>query len=148
MHGTANGDPESELQEEGSLAGFATLEALLEVHILPRMILPSPCVRQKSICWVQNYIPQDKLVEVKRVLYGANRGAPVQALPLNQRVHEAAASAGFEVQGYKFTARQEQNRQPRTVKIGLIQNSIKAPTTAPYAEQTKVRMYTCSSEGQ
>ena len=97
---------------------------------------------------MQNYIPQDKLIEVKRVLYGANRGAPVQAMPLNQRVHEAAASAGFDVQGYKFTARQEQNRQPRTVKIGLIQNSIKSPTTAPYAEQTKVRMYACRSEVQ
>ncbi|KAL0031807.1 hypothetical protein WJX79_008459 [Trebouxia sp. C0005] len=63
MPGTANGDPKSELQAEGSLAGFETIEALLE-----------------------NYIPEDKLVEVKR-------------------------------------------------------NSIKAPTTAPYAEQTQA-LYT------
>lgn len=35
MPGTANGDPESYLQVGGSLAGFETLEALLEVHILP-----------------------------------------------------------------------------------------------------------------
>ena len=33
MPGTANGNPLSDLQEEGSLAGFETLEALLEVHI-------------------------------------------------------------------------------------------------------------------
>lgn len=32
MPGTANGDPKSELQAEGSLAGFETLEVLLEVH--------------------------------------------------------------------------------------------------------------------
>ena len=34
MPGTANGDPESELQAEGSLAGFETIEALLEVLVL------------------------------------------------------------------------------------------------------------------
>ena len=62
----------------------------------------------------------------------------MQKLPFDKSVHAAAASAGFDVQGYKFIARQEQNRQPRIVKIGLIQNSIKAPTTSPYAEQTKV----------
>ena len=77
-------------------------------------------------------------MEVKRVLYGANRGAPVQKLSLHQDVTAAAAAADFDVQGYKFRARQEQNRKPRHVKIGLIQNSIKAPTTAPYAEQTQV----------
>lgn len=98
---------------------------------------------------MQKYIPEDKLIEVKRVLYGANRGAPVQQLSLNKEVHEAADSAAFDVQGYRFTARQEQNRQPRVVKIGLIQNSIKAPTTAPYAVQTEVHIcihtYACNA---
>ena len=79
-------------------------------------------------------------MEVKRVLYGANRGGPVQKLDLNQDVIEAAAAAGFDLQAYKFKARQEQNRKPRNVKIGLIQNSIKASTTAPYAEQTQVTL--------
>ena len=95
--------------------------------------------------YLQNYIPEDKLIEVKRVLYGSNRGAPVQQLPLSQKVHDAARSAGFDIKGYRFTGRQEQNRQPRTVKIGLIQNSIKAPTTAPYADQTKVPTYACDA---
>ena len=102
--------------------------------------------RNPNFCQrLQNYIPEDKLTEVKRVLYGANRGSPVQKLPLEQSVHEAAASVGYDVQGYKFKARQEQNRKPRIVKIGLIQNSIKAPTTAPYSEQTKVHMLSCNS---
>ncbi len=99
--------------------------------------------RLLQILWSQKYIPEDKLVEVKRVLYGANRGGPVQELSLQQNVTEAAASAGFDLQAYKFKARQEQNRKPRNVKIGLIQNSIKAPTTAPYAEQTQVRILLC-----
>lgn len=94
---------------------------------------------------MQKYIPEDKLIEVKRVLYGANKGAPVQQLPLNKEVQAAATSAGFDVQGYRFTARQEQNRQPRLVKVGLIQNSIKAPTTAPYADQTQVVKSACSA---
>lgn len=64
----------------------------------------------------------------------------MQKLPLEQSVQQAAASAGFDLQGYKFKARQEQNRKPQIVKIGLIQNSIKAPTTAPYSEQTKVHI--------
>ena len=94
-----------------------------------------------EIVHLQKYIPGEKLVEVKRVLHGANQGAPVQELPFDQSVHEAAASVGFDLQGYRFRARQEQNRKPRLVKIGLIQNSIKAPTTAPYAEQTQVRTH-------
>lgn len=32
MPGTANGDPKSEFKADGSLAGFETLEALLEVQ--------------------------------------------------------------------------------------------------------------------
>ena len=87
---------------------------------------------------LQEYIPEDKVVEVKRVLYGANRGGPVQAISLSQEAKDGATEAGFDLQAYRFRARQEQNRKPRHVKIGLIQNSIKAPTTAPYAEQTQV----------
>lgn len=56
---------------------------------------------------------------------------PAEALQNAQQVD-------FDLQAYQFRARQEQHRKPRKVKIGLIQNSIKAPTTAPYAEQTKV----------
>ena len=88
---------------------------------------------------LQNYIPQDKLTEVKRVLYGANQGGPVQKLELDQQTLQTAQEADFDLQAYRFRARQEQNRKPRKVKVGLLQNSIKAPTTAPYAEQTQVQ---------
>jgi len=39
------------------------------------------------------------------------------------------------LQAYKFSAAPEQLRAPRVVRVGLIQNSICAPTTAPFAEQ-------------
>ena len=42
-------------------------------------------------------------------------------------------------QAYRFDAAPEQLRPPRIVRIGLVQNGIKAPTTAPYAEQREVR---------
>ncbi len=40
MPGTANGDPKSELQAEGSLAGFETIEALLEVCVVCFAVRP------------------------------------------------------------------------------------------------------------
>lgn len=42
-------------------------------------------------------------------------------------------------QAYRFDAAPEQLRPPRIVRIGLVQNGIKAPTTALYAEQREVR---------
>jgi len=42
-------------------------------------------------------------------------------------------------QAYSFTAAPEQLRQSREVKVGLVQNAIVAPTTAPFAEQSRVR---------
>lgn len=85
---------------------------------------------------------------MKRVLQGANQGGPLQRLPLGKSLHEAAALNGFDVQGYRFKARQEQNRKPQVVKVGLIQNSIKAPTTAPYADQTQVPTHALAAVGQ
>jgi beta-ureidopropionase len=87
---------------------------------------------------MQEYVPEEKLAEVERVLYGANQGKPVQALPLAKELLEAAQSAGFDLQAYQFRAAPEQLRPPRIVRVGLVQNAIKAPTTAPYAEQREV----------
>ena len=39
------------------------------------------------------------------------------------------------LQGFKFTAAQEQLRPPRVVRVGIIQNAIVLPTTVPYADQ-------------
>ena len=83
-------------------------------------------------------MPEDKLIEVRRVLYGFNQGAPVRELALPTDCLETAEERGFDLQAYAFRAAPEQLREPRVVKIGLIQNSIKLPTTAPYAEQRQV----------
>ncbi|GAB4820564.1 hypothetical protein N2152v2_007610 [Parachlorella kessleri] len=106
---TANGTATA---VDGSLAGFDSLEQLLE-----------------------EYVPEDKLLEVKRVLYGYNQGKPVQTLPLAKELLAAAQGAGFDLQAYRFIAAVEQLRPPRIVRVGLVQNAIHAPTTAPYAEQ-------------
>ncbi|GMH36633.1 hypothetical protein BSKO_04506 [Bryopsis sp. KO-2023] len=91
----------------GSLAGFDSLE-----HIL------------------QEYIPQEKLGEVRRVLFGANRGKAVESLPCER-------NSDFDHQKYRFDAAPEEGREPRVVRVGLIQNKIVEPTTAPFSAQRK-----------
>jgi len=84
---------------------------------------------------LDQYIPEDKRAEVKRVLYGWNMGEPVGTLPITPEAKSIAAEHSFEVQGAKFRAGQEQLRAPRLVKVGLVQNSIAAPTTDPIQTQ-------------
>ena len=83
---------------------------------------------------LQKYIPNGPLQEVKRILYGENMGGSVQSLALPD-VQPSKDDDILDIQGYKFLAKSEQLRSPRRVKIGLVQHSIKAPTTAPYEEQ-------------
>lgn len=75
---------------------------------------------------------------MKRVLYGANLGKPVAALELPEALQKVAEEQAFDLQAYKFGAAAEQFRAPRIVKIGLIQNAVVEPTTAPFAEQRQV----------
>ncbi|KAG9354652.1 hypothetical protein JZ751_001365 [Albula glossodonta] len=48
---------------------------------------------------------------------------------------EAASERDFELQGCAFEAGREQLRQPRVVRVGLIQNAIVLPTDVPIDEQ-------------
>lgn len=84
---------------------------------------------------LDQYIPEDKREEVKRVLYGYNMGKPVEKLPVSRAAQAIAEEHNFEVQAYKFTAGHEQLTPPRLVRIGLIQNSIVSPTTDPIHTQ-------------
>jgi beta-ureidopropionase len=72
------------------------------------------------------------------VLFGANQGKPVAALDLPKGLQELAEEQAFDLQAYKFGAAAEQFRAPRLVKVGLIQNAVVKPTTAPFAEQRQV----------
>ncbi|GAM24436.1 hypothetical protein SAMD00019534_076110, partial [Acytostelium subglobosum LB1] len=84
---------------------------------------------------LEKYIPEDELKEVKRVLYGLNRGQLVNTLPIPQDVTKLANASSFEVVSSKVTAEPEQTRKPRIVKLGIIQNAIGAPTTDPVHDQ-------------
>ncbi|KAJ6659071.1 hypothetical protein lerEdw1_019374 [Lerista edwardsae] len=80
---------------------------------------------------LERHLPAAELREVSRLL----RGEPVRPLDLPAVASSAAAERHFELQGYGFDAEPEQLRQPRVVRVGLIQNKIPLPTDAPVAEQ-------------
>jgi beta-ureidopropionase len=82
-------------------------------------------------CVLEKHIPSEELAEVKRILYGK----PVEKLDLPPDALQSAAEKDFEMAGYMFSAAPEQERDPRVVRIGLVQNKIVLPTTAPVAEQ-------------
>ncbi|XP_054852458.1 beta-ureidopropionase [Eublepharis macularius] len=80
---------------------------------------------------LERYLPAEQLEEVKRILYGEH----VRPLDLPSVATSAAAERNFELLGYGFQAEPEQLRQPRVVRVGLIQNKIPLPTSALVAEQ-------------
>ncbi|XP_070573348.1 beta-ureidopropionase-like [Ptychodera flava] len=80
---------------------------------------------------LSEHIPADKLQHVQRILYGNMPGK----LDLPAEAIEMAKEKKFEIQGYRITAAAEQLRKPRIVRVGLIQNKIVLPTTAPVADQ-------------
>eukprot|EP00793_Prasinoderma_coloniale_P000075 PRCOL_00005583-RA len=99
---------------DGSLCGYAGVEAILE-----------------------KFVPPAERAEVVRVLYGANQGKAVQAMELDEQVKAAAKAGDFDVLAYKFNAAPEQKRAPRVTRIAMIQNACTHPTTAPYLEQQR-----------
>lgn len=159
--------------DTGSLAGFESLEKLLEVrvghvhlftttgargrfmsvacvycnvshacvHHVPRLAAPpARMARHVRARPLQEHVPADKMHEVRRVLYGSNAGGAVASLELPKAAVDAAHAADFDCQGYSFKAAPEELRAPRVVRVGLVQNAIVMPTTAPFAEQKKVRV--------
>nr|XP_014344811.1 PREDICTED: beta-ureidopropionase [Latimeria chalumnae] len=80
---------------------------------------------------LENHLPAEQLSEVRRLLYGAE----TRRLEIPKGTVEVASERKFELQGYGFEAASEELRQPRVVRVGLIQNTIVLPTDAPVAEQ-------------
>nr|XP_056715585.1 beta-ureidopropionase [Euleptes europaea] len=80
---------------------------------------------------LERYLPAEQLAEAKRILYGER----VRPLDLPSVATSAAGERNFDLLGYGFQAEPEQLRQPRVVRVGLIQNKIPLPTDAPVAEQ-------------
>ncbi|KJE96277.1 beta-ureidopropionase [Capsaspora owczarzaki ATCC 30864] len=84
---------------------------------------------------LKEHLPPAVYDEVRRVLYGK----PVAELPIAPSVAASAQSqaASFELKAYSMAAlaTKEQVRQPRLVRIGLIQHATPLPTDAPVLEQ-------------
>lgn len=75
----------------------------------------------------------DEYKEVQRILYGS----PCEKITFTDSVLEVAYVNKFEIAGYKMTAQAEEERRPRLVRIGAIQNQIVLPTNKPVFEQIK-----------
>lgn len=85
---------------------------------------------------LQKYVPAEELTEVKRVLYGFNAGAPVETLPVGEEAQKLANEKGFVVEAHRFRCQAEHTREPRIVRIGIVQNSIHdLDTSAPVPVQ-------------
>ncbi|KAJ8890191.1 hypothetical protein PR048_009698 [Dryococelus australis] len=81
---------------------------------------------------LEKFIPSDaqELKEITKILYGKS----LQKIEIS-KAENIACTNNFELKGYKFVALTEQLRKPRIVRVGLIQNSIVLPTSAPIEEQ-------------
>lgn len=76
-------------------------------------------------------LPEADQKEAFRILYGDHP----EPISLEKEVIGYADEHDFEVAGYSFPAAPEQRRQPRRVRIGVIQNKVIRPTTDPVVEQ-------------
>ncbi|KAL0914106.1 hypothetical protein M5K25_017610 [Dendrobium thyrsiflorum] len=85
------------------------------------------------------------LQEVSRILLGLNCGKPLERILLPEVASSLSTKYDFDLQAFYFCADEESLRQPRVVRVGLIQNSIALPTTTPINEQKKAIMHKVKS---
>ena len=85
----------------------------------------------------------EEYADAIRVMQGSNMGKPVQALDLDPGVAEAAAAGNFDLKAFKFAAAKEQMRLEKVTRVGLVQNKIVLPTTAPVEEQRNALWKRC-----
>ena len=97
------------------------------------MAAPAAAAEVHSLDNLIEDLPADKQAKIRQLIYGK----PVDELPIPASVAEHAKESSYELKAFKFSAAREQLRGPRIVRIGLIQHSIGAPTTAPVLEQYK-----------
>ncbi|KAM0012361.1 putative beta-ureidopropionase [Helianthus debilis subsp. tardiflorus] len=99
---------------DGSICGFQSLHRLLESSLSPQVFK-----------------------EVSRLLIGLNCGKALEPLTVVETAKDLSSQHDFDIQAFKFNADKELLREPRIVRVGLIQNSIALPTTAPFLDQKK-----------
>ncbi|OMO63503.1 Carbon-nitrogen hydrolase [Corchorus olitorius] len=76
-------------------------------------------------------------LEVSRLLLGLNCGRPLETIIPPESAKALSSKHDFDLQAFRFSADNEFLREPRVVRVGLIQNSIAIPTTAPFSDQKK-----------
>jgi len=80
---------------------------------------------------LEKHIPDSDLEEAKRILYGK----PIGTLSLPTSAVDLAEKLQCELKGFQFTAKSEDTRAPRVVRVAAIQNKIILPTTEPVSKQ-------------
>ncbi|CAN6460097.1 unnamed protein product [Victoria cruziana] len=102
---------------EGAIHGYESLHQLLQANLKPEMFQ-----------------------EVSRLLLGFNCGKAVEPLGLPESATKASMRFDFDLKAFSFGADKELLREPRIVRVGLVQNSILLPTTAPISNQKSAIM--------
>ncbi|XP_043714017.1 beta-ureidopropionase [Telopea speciosissima] len=112
--GTQNGEvkEEKKIVKDGSICGFDSLHRLLSSSLEPHVFQ-----------------------EVSRVLLGLNCGRALESLTLPDPVVSLSSKHDFDLQAFSFGADKESLREPRIVRVGIIQNSAALPTTATFLDQ-------------
>ena len=100
----------------------------------PRAPAPSSGEFHSVEAILKEHLPPKEFEQVTKTMFGLNGGRTVEELPLPAAARQLAAAGDFDIHLHKFGA-SEEPREPRIVRFGVTQNSIKAPTTAPVAEQ-------------
>jgi len=80
---------------------------------------------------LEKHIPDSDLEEAKRILYGK----PIGTLSLPTSAVDLSEKLQCELKGFRFTAKNEDTRAPRVVRVAAIQNKIILPTTEPVSKQ-------------
>ncbi|CAI9104121.1 OLC1v1002737C1 [Oldenlandia corymbosa var. corymbosa] len=114
-----NGDSSSKTtpqtaSKDGSICGFDSLHRLLQACLSPPLFQ-----------------------EASRMLLGLNCGQALETITLPDPAAALASKHDFDLQAYYLRADKESLREPRIVRVGLIQNSISLPTTAPFSDQKR-----------
>ncbi|EOX98666.1 hypothetical protein QUC31_015043 [Theobroma cacao] len=100
--------------KDGSICGYDSLQRLLSANLKPQIFQ-----------------------EVSRLLLGLNCGRPLETIVPPESAIALSSKHDFDLQAFSFSADKELLREPRVVRVGLIQNSIALPTTAPFLDQKK-----------
>ncbi|KAL5857452.1 hypothetical protein ACOSQ3_004910 [Xanthoceras sorbifolium] len=113
-NGVATVTEEKQSFTDGSICGYESLHSLLSANLKPHIFQ-----------------------EVSRLLLGLNCGKALELISLPESVKALSLEHDFDLQAFHFCADKELLREPRVVRVGLIQNSIALPTTAHFSEQKR-----------